>query len=352
MELSTKQLAGLLGGEIEGDENVVLNNIAKIETAGPKDLAFLSNPKYESFVYESDAGAILVKRDFRITKPVKTTLIRVDDPYLAFTMILKQYEQAARDNKNGIEQPSFCHETAKVGKNIYRGAFSYIGAHSELADNVKLYPNSFIGENVRIGENTVIYPGVKVQDHCIIGRNVVIHSGAVIGSDGFGFAPREDGSYDSIPQLGNVVLEDEVNIGANTVVDRATLPGESTVVEKGAKLDNLIQIAHNVRIGESTVMAAQTGVSGSSKVGKYCMMGGQVGIAGHLEIADNTGIGAQAGIAKSVKKKGTKIIGSPAISVMDYFKSYTVFTTLPEMSRRLKQLEEKVLNLPEFSDKE
>ena len=348
MEFTAEQVAGLLNGKIDGDKSIVLKMVGKIETAGPSDLAFLSNPTYEKYLYTCNAGAVLVAEDFNPSKPVSTTLIRVKDPYLAFTSLLREYGQAKKFSKSGIEKPSFCSESAQIGKDGYLGAFSYIGNKAIIGSNVKIYPNVFVGDNVVIGDNCIMYPGVKIYDDCQIGSNVTLHSGAIIGSDGFGFAPKEDGTYDDIPQLGNVTISNNVSIGANTIIDRATLPGESTIIEEGVKLDNLIQIAHNVTVGAHTVIAAQSGVSGSSKIGKYCLFGGQVGIAGHLTIADKTHIGAQAGIPKSIKTPGQKLIGYPAFGITDYFKSYSIFKQLPEISKRLKDVEEKVLNLPEF----
>ena len=352
MELSINQIAQLLNGTVEGDSAKVVNGIGKIEDASPNELTFLSNRKYEHFIYSSNAGAILVAEDLEPSQEIPTTIIKVKDPYLAFTMLLKEYERQTTVRKTGIEEPSYASSSANVGEGVYRGAFSYVGNDTVIGKNAEIHPHVFIGDNVRIGDNCTIYSGAKVLKGSVLGNNVTLHSGAVVGSDGFGFAPKDDGTYDSIPQLGNVVVEDDVSIGVNTVIDRATLPGESTLVSKGAKLDNLIQIAHNVKVGESTVMAAQTGISGSTKIGKYCLFAGQVGIAGHLEIADNTQIGAQAGISKSIKETGQKVIGYPAFNISDYFKSYSVFKRLPEISGKVKILEEKVLNLPEFSDKD
>jgi len=276
---------------------------------------------------------------------VITTLILVDDPYTSFTLLLEEYHKAINFQKSGVEEPSFISKTVNVGKNIYRGAFSYIGNNVTIGDNVKIYPHVFIGDNVTIGNNTILHANVKLYADTRVGNNCMIHSGTVIGSDGFGFAPQEDGSYKTIPQLGNVIIEDNVSIGANTVIDCATLYGDSTIIRQGVKLDNLIQVAHNVEIGKNTVIAAQTGISGSSKVGENNMIGGQVGIAGHLVIANNTGIGAQAGIGKSIKEEGSKIIGSPAFDVKEYFKAYAVFKRLPDLNERLRELEKKMHQL-------
>ncbi|MEO1049817.1 MAG: UDP-3-O-(3-hydroxymyristoyl)glucosamine N-acyltransferase [Bacteroidota bacterium] len=346
MEFSVSQIAGLLGGRIEGDGELKINMLGKIQDAKEGQITFLSNPKYEPHIYDTKASAVIVKSDFEPRKEIKAALIFVEDPYTGFTRLLEEYHKFVSYQKSGIENPSYISESASVGEGIYRGAFSYIGEQAVIGKNVKIYPNTHIGDRCQIGDNTIIHPGVKVYQDCKIGSNCVIHSGVVIGSDGFGFAPQEDGTYKTIPQLGNVVIEDNVHIGANTVLDCATLYGDSTVIKSGTKLDNLIQIAHNVEIGENTVIAAQTGISGSSKIGDNCVIGGQVGLGGHISIANNTSIGAQAGIIRNIKKEGLAIVGSPAFDVKQYFKSYAVFKNLPDLDARLKQLEEKILNLP------
>lgn len=343
IEITVQQVSDMLGGIIEGDSETKLSNIAKIEEAKISDLCFLANSKYEKYIYTTTAGAVLVSKDFQPQKEISSTLIRVEDPYSAFTQILEFYAQYLIQSKVGVEEPSFVGENSIVGEHIYRGAFSYIGKNSNIGNNVKIYPNVTIGENVTIGDNSVLFHGVKVYDNCVVGNNCKIQASTVIGSDGFGFAPQKDGTYKTIPQLGNVVLEDNVDIGANTTIDCATMG--STIIKKGAKIDNLVQIAHNAIIGENTVIAAQSGVSGSTEIGKNCVIAGQVGIVGHLKIADKTTIGAQSGVSKSIKKGGTIIQGSPAFGYKDNLKSQVVFRKLPELESQIRELREKVLNL-------
>jgi UDP-3-O-[3-hydroxymyristoyl] glucosamine N-acyltransferase len=350
MEFTINQVAAMLGGEVKGNGNDKIRMLAKIQEARQGEIAFLSNPKYEQYIYTTKASAVIVKKDFQAKKEVLSTLILVEDPYISFTALLEQYHKMLTFQKTGIEQPSFIGENSTVGANIYRGAFSYIGSNVTIGKDVKIYPHVFIGDDVTIGDNTVLYANVKLYAGTRVGNNCVIHSGTVIGSDGFGFAPQEDGTYKTIPQLGNVVIEDDVAIGANTVVDCATMFGDSTIIRQGVKLDNLIQVAHNVEIGKNTVIAAQTGISGSTKIGENCLIGGQVGVAGHLVIANKTGIGAQAGIGKSINKENTKIIGSPAYDVKEYFQSYAVFKQLPDLNQRLRELEKKVKQLQENAE--
>jgi UDP-3-O-[3-hydroxymyristoyl] glucosamine N-acyltransferase len=342
MEFSVNQIAMMLGGEVVGDGNQKIKMLAKIQDAKKGQIAFLSNPKYEQYIYSTQATAVIVKKDFLARKEVNAILILVDDPYSSFTRLLEEYHKLVSYQKHGIEQPSFMDETASAGKNIYRGAFSYIGSNAKVGDNVKIYPYVYVGDNVVIGDNTILHPGVKIYSDSRIGNNCVVHSGAVIGSDGFGFAPQEDGTYKTIPQLGNVTLEDNVAIGANTVIDCATLFGDSTIIREGVKLDNLIQIAHNVEVGKNTVIAAQSGISGSTKIGENCMLAGQVGIAGHIVVANGTHLGAQSGISKSVKEEAQRLMGSPAMEFGAYFKAYAVFKKLPDLYHRLKELEDKV----------
>lgn len=344
MEFTIQQIAAMLGGQVQGNEQTKINMLAKIQDAKPGQIAFLSNPKYEQYIYSTQASAVIVKKDFVPKKELQTTLILVEDPYSSFTVLLEEYHKMISFQKVGIEEPSFLGKGSTCGDNIYRGAFSYIGSNVKIGDNVKIHPNTFIGDNCILGNNTILHAGVKIYADSKIGNNCVIHAGSVVGSDGFGFAPQADGTYKTIPQLGNVIIEDNVVVGANTVIDCATLFGDATIIRKGVKLDNLIQIAHNVEIGKNTVMAAQSGVSGSTKIGENCIIAGQVGIAGHLVIANKTGIGAQAGISKSIEEEGEKIMGSPAYDVKDYFKSYAVFKKLPELNQRLRELEEKVLS--------
>ena len=342
MEFSVSRIAAMLGGEVSGDGSEKINMLAKIQEAKKGQIAFLSNPKYEQFIYTTQATAVIVKNDFVPKKPISCSLIKVEDPYSSFTVLLEEYHKLINFQKTGVEQPSFIGENSETGKNIYRGAFSYIGSRVKIGDNVKIYPNSYIGDNTVIGNNTIIHAGVKIYPDTRIGSNCVLHSGVVIGSDGFGFAPQEDGTYKTIPQLGNVIIEDNVTIGANTVIDCATLMGDSTVIRKGVKMDNLIQIAHNVEIGKNTVIAAQTGISGSTKIGENCVLAGQVGIAGHLVITNKTSIGAQSGILKSIKEEGQQLFGSPAFDVKEFLRSYAIFKQIPELNYRLRDLEKKV----------
>jgi UDP-3-O-[3-hydroxymyristoyl] glucosamine N-acyltransferase len=342
MEFTIKQIATMLGGQVQGDEHAKINMLAKIQDAKPGQLAFLANPKYESYIYSTQATAVIVKRDFQPKKEISATLILVDNPYSSFTALLEEYHKIISFQKSGVEQPSFIGETSKTGKNIYRGAFSYIGDRCNIGDNVKIYPQVYVGDSVTIGNNTIIHSGVKLYAGTSIGSNCEIHSGTVIGSDGFGFAPQEDGTYKAIPQLGNVIIEDNVSIGANSVIDCATMVGDATTIHSGAKLDNLIQIAHNVEIGKNTVMAAQVGVSGSSKIGDNCVIAGQVGVSGHLVVANKTIVGGKAGINKTVKTEGQTLMGEIAFDVKDYFKSYVMFRKLPQLDERLRELEKKV----------
>jgi UDP-3-O-[3-hydroxymyristoyl] glucosamine N-acyltransferase len=342
MEFTINQIAGMLGGEVRGSGNQKINMLAKIQDAKEGQIAFLANPKYEQYIYTTHASAVIVQKDFQPKKEIQSSLILVDDPYLSFTVLLEEYHKMISFQKTGVEQPSFIGEKTIVGKNIYRGAFSYVGTNVKIGDNAKIYPHVFVGDDVTIGDNVILHPNVKLYAGTKIGNNCVIHSGTVIGSDGFGFAPQEDGSYKTIPQLGNVIIEDNVTIGANTVIDCATLFGDSTLIRQGVKLDNLIQIAHNVEIGKNTVIAAQAGISGSSKLGENCMIAGQVGIAGHLTLANNTSLGAQAGISKSVTKEGERLMGYPAYDIKEYFRAYAVFKKLPEINHRLRDLEKKV----------
>lgn len=342
MEFTLQQIALMLGGELRGNGQQKVNMLGKIQDAKAGQIAFLANPKYEQYIYTTQATAVIVSRDFQAKKEVPAALILVDDPYLSFTVLLEEYHKMLSFQKTGVEQPSFTGPHFSAGKNLYQGAFSYIGQNVKVGDNVKIYPHVFIGDNVEIGSNTILHPNVKIYSGTRIGSQCEIHAGTVIGSDGFGFAPQEDGSYKTIPQLGNVIIEDNVSIGANTVIDCATMMGDATVIRKGVKLDNLIQIAHNVEVGKNTVIAAQAGVSGSSKIGENSMIAGQVGIAGHLMIANNTSIGAQAGISKSIKEEGQRLLGYPAIDIKEYFRCYAVFKRLPDINDRLRELEKRV----------
>ncbi|MEI5984060.1 UDP-3-O-(3-hydroxymyristoyl)glucosamine N-acyltransferase [Sphingobacterium sp. PU5-4] len=336
MQFTAEQIANLLQGTVEGNSDVVVDQLSKIEESGPASLTFLSNPKYEQYIYQIEAGIIVVNEDLILQKPVKSTLIRVKNAYSAFTELLKLYDQLLND-RSGIEDHVIIHETAKIGQDHYIGAFSYIGKQVKIGDQVKIYPQVYIGDNVEIADSTVIYPGVKIYRDCKIGKQVIIHAGAIIGSDGFGFAPQEDGSYAKIPQIGNVIVEDAVEIGSNTVIDRATLG--STIIRKGVKLDNLIQIAHNVEIGENTVIAAQTGISGSTKIAEQVVLGGQVGVVGHISIAKGTQVQAQSGVNKSLKEENKKWGGSPAFPYNNELRSQVLYAKLPEMEKRIAELE-------------
>lgn len=343
MEFKATTIAEFLQGTVEGDDQVSVSNVSKIEDGKPGTLAFLANPKYEKYVYDTKASIVLVRKDFNPEKPIQATLIRVEDPYQSMAALLELYQQT-KPQKFGIEQPSFIDSSAKTGDNIYIGAFAYIGANSSIGNGSKIYPQVYVGSNVKIGDNTIIYPGAKIYDDCVIGNNCIIHAGAVIGSDGFGFAPSPDGSYKKIQQVGNVVIEDDVEVGANTTIDCSTMG--STIIRKGVKLDNLIQIAHNCEIGENTVMAALVGIAGSTKVGKNCVFGGQVGIAGHLNIGDRVTIGAMAGVSNNIKE-GKIVLGAPAMDHERALKAYVVYRRLPEMRDTLTALEKEVKELKE-----
>jgi UDP-3-O-[3-hydroxymyristoyl] glucosamine N-acyltransferase len=345
MEFTINQVAAMLGGEVKGSGADKISMLAKIQDAKKGQIAFLSNPKYEQYIYTTQATAVIVKKDFVPRKEISSTLILVDDPYSSFTALLEEYHKLINFQKSGIEQPSYLGENSVTGKNIYRGAFSYIGNNVKIGNDVKIHPHAYLGDDVTVGDHTILHAGVKIYAGTRIGNNCVIHSGAVIGSDGFGFAPQEDGSYKTIPQLGSVIIEDNVTVGGNTVIDCATLFGDATIIREGVKLDNLIQIAHNVEIGKNTVIAAQSGISGSTKLGENCVLAGQVGVAGHLVLANNTSLGAQSGVSKSIKEEGQKLIGYPAFDVKEYYKAYAVFKKLPDLNYRLRELEEKVYRL-------
>lgn len=326
MELTAQLIADHLGGEIVGDSQAKVSSVARIEQGKKGSLCFLANPKYEQYLYTTDASIVLVNKSFNPSKEVKATMILVDDAYQAIASLLDLFNAFKAAQKKGRSLSAHVAWSSKRGKGVYIGSHSYIGKKSILADNVQIYPQAYIGDFVTIGKNTIIYPGVKIYAGCKIGENCIIHSNAVIGSDGFGFAPTADGSYKKIPQTGNVVIEDNCEIGANTVIDRATMG--STVIHKGVKLDNLIQIAHNVEVGENTVIAAQTGIAGSTKMGSNCMIGGQVGISGHLHIVSNTKIGAQAGIMSNIKEENQSLLGSPAMDAKEYLRAYAMFRKL------------------------
>ena len=344
MKFTVKQIAEILHGTVEGDDSSVIDHPAKIEEAGSGALAFLANPKYEHHLYDTRATAVIVKSDFTLKRPVNTSLIRVEDPYSAFSVLLEEYYKRIRSPKQGKEDPIFVGEDVKLGENIYLGAFSYVGNRSSVGKGSQIHPQVYIGEHVVIGEETVIYPGCKLYPGTVVGSRCVVHAGAVIGSDGFGYAPQKDGSYKAVPQIGNVIIEDDVEIGANTVIDCATMG--STIIRRGVKLDNLIQIAHNVEIGKNTAIAAQTGISGSSKIGENCIIAGQVGIVGHVTVADRTTIAAQSGIGKSLEEAGKVYMGSPAFEKGSYMRSYALFRNLTDLQKQIEQLREKIVNLP------
>ncbi len=342
MEFTVKQIATLLGGEVAGNDTLAITKLAKIEEGQPGDISFLSNLKYEPHLYTTQASAVIVDRSFQPKKPVSSALIFVENSYSAFTRLLEEYHKQLSFARVGIEQPSYAGDGSQFGEQGYRGAFSYVGRNCKVGRNVKIYPHAYIGNNVCIGDNTIIHTGVRILDNCIIGQFCVVHPNAVIGSEGFGFAPQSDGTYKTIPQLGNVILEDYVNIGSGTTIDCATMG--STVIRQGAKLDNLIQIGHNVEIGRNTVIAAQTGISGSTKIGDNCVIAGQVGFAGHLTIANGTKVGAQSGVGKNVTEEGTSLNSSPAFGLKESMRSLAVFRRLPDLERRVFNLEKKTEN--------
>jgi UDP-3-O-[3-hydroxymyristoyl] glucosamine N-acyltransferase len=338
MKFTAEQIAGILDGEVVGNPNAEVYKLAKIEEGSIGSLTFLSNPKYQNYIYSTQATITIVNKSFEPEQPILTTLIKVEDAYQSFSKLLEYYNQV-KLMKSGIEQPSVLSENVTYGADLYLGSFCYVGKNVTIGNNVKIYPNTFIGDNVIIGNNCVFFAGVRIYSETEIGNNCVIHSGVIVGSDGFGFAPLEDGTFSKIPQIGNVILEDDVEIGSCTTIDRATMG--STIIRKGVKLDNQIQIAHNVEIGENTVIAAQTGVAGSTKIGKNCMIGGQVGISGHITIGDNVRIQAQSGIGKSIKD-GEIVQGTPAFKYGDFSKSYVHFRNLPKIVSDLNALKKKI----------
>jgi UDP-3-O-[3-hydroxymyristoyl] glucosamine N-acyltransferase len=343
MKFTAAQIALLINGKIEGDPQASVGSFGKIEEAVSGQLAFLANPKYEEFLYTTGASVIIVNETLELKQPVQATLIRVPDAYTAFASLLTKYQEIAAQQLTGIQEPSYRASTAKLGDKVFVGAFAYLGEGVIIGNNVKIYPLVYIGENVRVGDNTVLYPGVRIYHNCVVGKNVTIHAGSVIGADGFGFAPQSDGSFKKVPQIGNVEIEDYVEIGANVTIDRATMG--STIIRTGAKLDNLIQIAHNVDIGHHTVIAAQAGISGSTKIGSGVMIGGQAGIVGHVQIADGARINAQSGVTKSIKTPGGAVSGSPAYEYTRSLRSQAVSRNLPDLEKRVKELEELVRQL-------
>lgn len=343
MQFNAAQIASLINGKIEGDDTVSVSSFGKIETATKGQLAFLANPKYDEHLYTTDASIIIINDSQEIKQKPDATLIRVADAYSAIATILALYQKLKTEQMNGIQQPVFLATTAKIGQSVFIGAFTYVGENVVIGDNVKIFPQVFLGDNVTIDENTIIYAGVKIYHDCIIGKNVTIHAGSVIGGDGFGFAPQQDGTFKKIPQIGNVIIEDDVEIGANATIDRATLG--STLIKSGAKLDNLIQVAHNVEVGNNTVIAAQAGISGSTKIGNNVMIGGQAGVVGHLQIADGSKINAQSGVSKSMKTPNMAVTGSPAYDYTSALRSQALSRNLPEMEKRIAELEQMIQQL-------
>jgi len=341
MEFSAEQIAGILEGEVQGNEQVKVSGLSKIEEGQPNTLTFLANAKYESHIYSTNASIAIVAKTFEPSKPLPATLtlVKVEDPYSCFAKLLEVYDQM-RQKTPKIEKNAFISDSAKIGDEVYIGANAYIGENAVIGDHVKIYPNTFIGDNVSVGDHTTIHPNASVYHDCVIGKSCLIHAGAVIGSDGFGFAPNEKGEFQKVPQIGNVILEDHVDIGANATIDRATLG--STILRRGVKIDNLVQVAHNVEIGINSAMAAQAGVAGSTKIGQNVLVGGQVGISGHIKVADRTQIVAQSGIPGSVKKSDTTLMGSPGIPIDDFKRSYVGFRRLPSILKRLQEIEEKL----------
>lgn len=336
MQISVKELSKLLQGEVVGDENALLHTVAKIEEGQPGALSFLANPKYEPHIYTTQSTAVLVNRSFIPELTVATTLIKVDDAYQAFTFLLEQFANVGK-GAAGVDKSAVLEDNAKVHSSTFVGALTYIGQEAEIGEKCQIHPQVYIGSGVKIGNNVTLYPGVKIYHLCTIGDNCIVHAGAVIGTDGFGFAPLPDRSYKKIPQTGNVIVEADVEIGANCTIDRATMG--STVIRKGAKLDNLVQVAHNVEIGEHTVIASQSGIAGSTKIGKYCVIGGQVGFAGHITIADGSQIGGQSGVAGNITQTNGKWFGNPAIELRQALKAGVVYRNLPELEKRVHELE-------------
>jgi len=342
MQFTAHELGLMLNGTVEGDPSVPVNQLAKIEEARAGSLSFLANPKYEQYLYTTEASVVIINNEQVLAEPVKATLIRVTNAYSAITVLLEKYN-TLKLHKTGIEQPSFIHPSATIGQDAYIGAFAYIGPNVKIGNNCKIYPGCYVADDVLLGDNVTLFPGVKIYFDCILGSNVIIHSGTIIGADGFGFAPAADGTYNKISQIGNVVIEDDVEIGSNTTVDRATMG--STIIRKGVKLDNLIQIAHNVEIGSNTVVAAQTGISGSTKIAENCIIGGQVGVVGHITLAKGTQVQAQSGVSRTIKEEGKKWMGSPAFNYGDHMRSQIVFSRLPALEKRIDELEKIIKEL-------
>jgi UDP-3-O-[3-hydroxymyristoyl] glucosamine N-acyltransferase len=337
MQFSASQIAMLINGKVEGNASATVSSFGKIEEACEGQLAFLANPKYEDYLYTTKASIIIINEAHQLKQPLSAALIRVPDAYTAFATLLDTYQKMATQQLTGTQEPVYLSKTVKTGQQVFLGAFVYAGENVVIGNNTKIFPQVYLGNNVTIGDNTILHPGVKIYHDCKIGSNVIIHAGTVIGSDGFGFAPQADGSFQKVPQIGNVIVEDGVEIGANAVIDRATIG--STIIKSGAKLDNLVQIAHNVEVGTNTVIAAQVGVSGSTKIGNNVMIGGQAGIVGHIKIADGSKINAQSGVSKSIKTPNSAVTGSPAYEYTSALRSQAVSRNLPELEKRIKELE-------------
>jgi UDP-3-O-[3-hydroxymyristoyl] glucosamine N-acyltransferase len=342
MNFTAAVIAEFLKGEVEGNPEASVNDISKIEEGKPGTLSFLANPKYEKYIYETQSSIVIVNEDFKPQKEISSTLVRVQNAYESFAALLRLYEQS-KPRKSGISEMAAISDSASLGKDLYVGEYTVISGNASIGDGAQLYPQVYVGDNVKIGEGTVLHPGVKVYEACEIGSHCVIHAGAIIGADGFGFAPNQDNNYEKVPQVGKVIVEDHVEIGANTTVDRATMG--ATILRKGVKLDNLIMIAHNVEVGENTVIAGQCGISGSTKVGENCMFGGQVGLIGHITIAPGVKIAAQSGITKDIKQEGIVVQGSPAFEFGPYQRSYLLFRNLPKIREQIIDLERKVEEL-------
>jgi len=342
MTFPASQIGLLINGRIEGDPDVAVNSFGKIEEAKEKQLTFLANPKYEEYLYSTNASIVIVNETYELKQPVKATLIRVPDAYSAFATLLSKYQDIMQQQLTGIQQPVYIAKTATLGDHVFIGAFAYLAENVKVGNNTKVYPNVYLGDNVVVGDNCILYPGVKIYHDCVLGNDVIIHGGTIIGSDGFGFAPMADGSFKKIPQIGNVLIEHHVEIGANTTIDRATIG--STIIKSGAKLDNLIQVGHNAEIGNSTVIAAQAGISGSTKIGNGVMIGGQAGIVGHIQLGDGAKVNAQSGVSKSIEP-GKAVTGSPAYDYTAALRSQAVTRKLPELEKRVKELEALVKQL-------
>jgi UDP-3-O-[3-hydroxymyristoyl] glucosamine N-acyltransferase len=342
MNFTAAVIAEFLKGEVEGNPEATVHDISKIEEGVPGTLSFLANPKYEKYIYDTESTIVIVNADFKAQKEIRATLVRVPNAYESFAALLRLYEQS-KPRKSGISKVASISETASLGKDLYIGEYTVVSEHASIGDGVQLYPQVYVGDHVKIGEGTILYPGVKVYEGCEIGSRCVIHAGAIIGADGFGFAPNQENNYEKVPQVGRVIMEDHVEIGANTTIDRATMG--ATILRKGVKLDNLIMIAHNVEVGENTVIAGQSGISGSTKVGKNCMFGGQVGLIGHIQIASGVKIAAQSGITKDIKQEGIVVQGSPAFEFGPYQRSYLLFRNLPKIRDQINDLERRVEEL-------